>query len=555
KSKFTKENYITLVDLPKNVGFSGAVSIGLFSCSGEFIAFHDGDDISHELRIEKQVNFLKSNNHLSSVGCNYLTFNDSYSEPIYEQNGIVSGEKNIREIYSHGGHCVCYGTLMFRGEIFDKIGGLSRRLDFVEDYEYITKLIPYGIDNLNESLYYYRKHSNQRSKNLVKNNCKKIKGNQTGDIKVLIVLDRFNIGGTETHVLSLVKGLLDKDVKVVLVSGEGPLQPEFEKLDCKIYNIDFPITIMKDKEKQYEYEREVKKIIEKEHINMVHAHQSPSGCICLDLCRKLGIATVFTIHGLYYQDIVSDKLHHATEVISVSSPVYDWLLEYGVISALIPNFIDFDNFTNATFIEDVRAELNIDKNAFVVLYCSRIAWGKTRVAENLIRVCRDIRRLENIDIHTIIIGDGPDFARISYFSERANSVLKENFVHILGAKTILDKYYSSCDCVVGTGRVAIEAMAFNKPVIASGNMGYFGILTPDNIEESWESYFGDHKLKNTNSPSYLYRDLKSMIFEKNNAKESCKRCNSWSREMFDTSSNIDNIIKIYNRAIKRLNKD
>lgn len=548
QSKFNKENYITVIDLPRNVGFSGAVTTGLFACRGEFIAFHDGDDVSNENRIEKQVKYLKDSNSLNAVGCDYEVFSDDSLEPVYKLNGISFGVEEIKDIYSKGGHCVCYGTLLFKGEVFDKLGGLSRNLNLVEDYEYITKLLPFGIDNLEHKLYYYREHDKQRSKGLLNTDTKP---KSTDELKVLIVFDKFNIGGTETHALSLAKGLIDNNVDVVVAANDGPLKSEFEKLNCKIYKIDFPLVLIDDEGEKLKYHDKLQNIIDNEKINIVHAHQSPSGSMCIDVCNKLKIPCIFTIHGLYYQDIISDKLKLATEVISVSKPVYDWLLESKIKSTLIPNFIDFDTFSNTDELKDIRKDLNIKKDAFVALYCSRFAWGKTLVAENFIRVCRDIKRLENVDIHALIIGDGPDVEKISHFCKRANDILKNEYIHMIGPKTKLNDYYNSCDCVVGTGRVAIEAMAFNKPIIASGNLGYFGILEDNNLEESWKTYFADHKFNKVNNASYLYKDLKYMISNKSKFKAFSNKGNSWARDKFNTEVNIKDIINLYKGTIDK----
>ena len=72
------------------------------------------------------------------------------------------------------------------------------------------------------------------------------------------------------------------------------------------------------------------------------------------------------------------------------------------------------------------------------------------------------------------------------------------------------------DCVVGTGRVAIEAIACKKPVFAAGNNGYFGLLNCDNIENAWRVYFGDHKSLKSNNASFLYhtRLCLSKLFSK-----------------------------------------
>lgn len=547
--KFNKESFITLIKLPRNTGFSGAVTAGLFASKGEFIAFHDGDDLSNKDRIKRQVEFLTSNPHLNIVGCNYSVFSNDNLTPVFKPNGITCGVETIRNIYSQGGNCVCYGTLLFRGSIFDKIGGLNRKLPLVEDYEYITRLLPFGLDNLPDILYYYRHHEKQRSKGLLV--CDDEIYN-IDSLKVLVVLDKLNIGGTETHALSLIEGLLDKNIEVVVAAASGPLDDVFNSLNCKVYQVDFPLYIETNIDKVLEYENILSNIISEECINVVHVHQSPSGSLCIDLCNKLNIPCIFTIHGLYYQDIVENKLKLATEVISVSPPVSKWLLDSGISSTIIPNFIDFDNFMPSNLESDIRKELNIDDNAFLALYCSRLTWGKTLVAENLIRVCRDLRRLEDVDIHAVIIGDGPDFAKIYSCCDRANRVLNDNFIHVVGAKTSVTSYYSSCDCVVGTGRVAIEAMACEKPVIASGNLGYFGIINESNLDESWDNYFADHKFNKINNASYLYKDLKFMMFNKDKLPNLSKVCTTWAKGKFDTSKNIDNIIKIYKKALSKL---
>lgn len=55
--KFTDFIYVRL---PRNLGFEWAVNIGLCLSKGEYVVFHDADDISHDEKIEKQVKYLQS---------------------------------------------------------------------------------------------------------------------------------------------------------------------------------------------------------------------------------------------------------------------------------------------------------------------------------------------------------------------------------------------------------------------------------------------------------------------------------------------------------------
>ncbi|PVE74493.1 glycosyltransferase family 2 protein [Priestia megaterium] len=155
---------VELINLPWNVGFAGASTIGYFLTKGEYIAVHDGDDISHPERLEKQVSYLQNHPEIDVLGSSYAYFHDGNFQEFKKENWLRYG-KNIRELYAKGGHCVCHGTLLFRGEVFDKIGGPTRRIKGAEDYEFIAKCLnaKLNVENLPDVLYYYRFHSKQRS--------------------------------------------------------------------------------------------------------------------------------------------------------------------------------------------------------------------------------------------------------------------------------------------------------------------------------------------------------------------------------------------------------
>lgn len=163
---------IYLVSLPRNAGYSGAVTIGMFLARGEYIAMQDGDDVSHRDRIRKQVEFLKKHRGLGAVGTNYRVIDRHSRDPQRETRRsaqtatwIAYGERRIRAVFAQGGHAVSVPTLLFKARYFDRYGGLTNRLHGAEDYEFIAILMKHGvrIDNLRDILYYYRKHDAQRS--------------------------------------------------------------------------------------------------------------------------------------------------------------------------------------------------------------------------------------------------------------------------------------------------------------------------------------------------------------------------------------------------------
>lgn len=164
-SERTGYTELTLLQLPRNVGFSGALTSGFFLARGEYIAIHDADDYSHRDRLLKQVEYLQTHPHIDLVGTNYLAFQDENVDEQTPSNWLSYGEE-IRARYALGDHCVSHPTALFRASAFDQLGGLTRKMNGAEDYEFIAKFIQndFGVENLADILYFYRLHSKQRSK-------------------------------------------------------------------------------------------------------------------------------------------------------------------------------------------------------------------------------------------------------------------------------------------------------------------------------------------------------------------------------------------------------
>ena len=61
----------------------------------------------------------------------------------------------------------------------------------------------------------------------------------------------------------------------------------------------------------------------------------------------------------------------------------------------------------------------------------------------------------------------------------------------VGFQSSLEPFYDKATVVIGAGRVALEAMAALKPVVALGEQKYIGPLLPPVLEEAKATNFGD----------------------------------------------------------------
>ncbi len=371
--------------------------------------------------------------------------------------------------------------------------------------------------------------------------------------RVLLVLDALYIGGTETHVLALAKELIKNEVLVVIAARKtGSLVESFEELNCPIYHIEFPNTLNLDKEKETELIKVIGDIIEREKISLVHYHQAPSGYLAGKSAKNKGIATVLTVHGTYYPyDEIRKLIELSDSIICVSPPICNYIQSLGVDKPyLIPNGIDLEYHSLISSREEIRDVLKIPKNALVVLYASRITWEKASVCSAFLRACKDLKLNPIPTLHVIIVGDGNKLEDIRQLSKSIEIMCNNSFIHIVGEQKNMHAYYSAADCVVGTGRVALEAMASGKPVIAVGNHGYFGTVRKENIDDAWNHYFGDHGSISPCNKHILSQDLEKLFSDQNELKHIGIKLRKLVEKKFNVHKITSKTIKIYKETIK-----
>lgn len=98
---------------------------------------------------------------------------------------------------------------------------------------------------------------------------------------------------------------------------------------------------------------------------------------------------------------------------------------------------------------------------------------------------------DRLPIEFLIVGDGPARPEVEARAAEVNSRLGREAVRLLGAMVDPRPAYAGADIVVGMGTSVVRGMAFDKPVIVVGELGYAEIFTPlssDRIAKS--GFFG-----------------------------------------------------------------
>jgi len=141
---------IKLITLKKNKGLAFARNEGIRASRGRFIVNLDSDDYLHEDLLLIESKFLLINTTWDAVSCDYFMVNDK--------------EEHIKRM-SGKDHPIACG-IMFRIERLIDIGLYDPNFRFHEDKELRIRFEKkYQIHNIELTLYRYRQHDTNMSKN------------------------------------------------------------------------------------------------------------------------------------------------------------------------------------------------------------------------------------------------------------------------------------------------------------------------------------------------------------------------------------------------------
>lgn len=151
------DSRVHVIKNSQNIGLVNSLNKAIAISTGDYIARMDADDISIIDRIEKQVNYLKSNNY-DLIG--------GMIRKIDENGSFISNEVRFQFQYEKIKKIIRYGnqfahpTFLGKREVFVELG--YRQIPYCEDYDFIIRAIEKGmiIGNYPEVCLYYRIRDN-----------------------------------------------------------------------------------------------------------------------------------------------------------------------------------------------------------------------------------------------------------------------------------------------------------------------------------------------------------------------------------------------------------
>lgn len=306
--------------------------------------------------------------------------------------------------------------------------------------------------------------------------------------KILMALNRFDIGGAETHVVELSKELQRRGYEIILASSGGSYVSELEASNIRHFTV--PLD-ERSFVKMFRSKRILKKLIETEKPQLVHAHARIPGFLCGLLQKKMKFPFVTTAHWVFYTDTLLRMLTDwGQSTIAVSEDIKTYLMEsYHVPESQIVvtvNGIDTDKFSPDIPKEEIMQELGLDASAPIIGTVSRLDDSRALCARKMIAIAPKLAE-EFPGLQMVIVGSGDVYEELKAAAEQANHQIGRNCIVMTGARTDINRLVAVCDVFLGVSRAALEAMAEEKPVVLAGNEGYIGIFSERTLDKARES--------------------------------------------------------------------
>lgn len=368
-------------------------------------------------------------------------------------------------------------------------------------------------------------------------------------MNILILFSQpWRVGGAETHTEALIKGLAGHNV--YLAVNHGSDTKRLEKIE-KLYPYTTIVKIQTRGVNLIDWQRDFQKLcvlIKENGINIISAQQRTSGIWAHLLKRKLKIPYTVTMHDPWHRAFFKPLYANIfSEIFAVSQNLANALVQEFKIPResihLINNGIDFSSFQPLSK-SLCREKIGLSTDDKIILHVSRLSRIKGAVA---LRIIESMKMVLN-DFPTarlVIIGEGP----LRLAIEKEMDTLKSRFGNRVEIHNFVDniqEWYNAADILIGEGRVAMETLACEKPIIAIRNaQSFIGAITKENIAYACDVNF-DGRDRDA-SVQQLAIEIEKAFSITN---EECREI----AEYIKTRLSIETMVKKYLTVFERLTK-
>lgn len=295
-------------------------------------------------------------------------------------------------------------------------------------------------------------------------------------MKILLLTDRLESGGAETHMIQLARGLSEMGCEITLVSCGGRSADALQQLGFR--HIRLPLNT-RNPVRWILARRHLVALCRREKFDVLHAHARIPALLLRGM-ERYGCSVVVTAHAHFSTSPLLRRVcYWGRHTIAISEDLRTYLMrEYRVPSeriTVIANGIDCTQFSPHPHPSD--------RDGCHILFASRLDRDCSLGAELLLRIAPALLR-QFPSTRIGIAGGGDAYLHIEELAKEANRMIGEEVVTMYGHVDDMASLLKDQDIFIGVSRAAMEASACGCAVILCGNEGYLGVLNEERLGEA-----------------------------------------------------------------------
>ncbi len=318
-------------------------------------------------------------------------------------------------------------------------------------------------------------------------------------LTVLQVLPRLDVGGVERGALEIARAVVEAGGRAIVASEGGRLAPRLAALGAEALSLPLaakdPVTILLNAGR-------LARAIRREGVDVVHARSRAPGWSALIAARRTGTAFVTTWHGVHSESGPFKRLYNSVmakgrPVIAVSDYIARLVVErHGVEPSrlvTIPRGADLAAFSEELVsaqraIAVAKAWGLVEDPRPVAMLPGRLSRWKGQ--GDFVEAAARLKAMRGPDFLCVVVGDDGGSGLGERLLAQAEAAGALDVVRLVGHCDDMPAAYKLASVVASCstepeafGRVAVEAQAMGRPVIASGHGGALETVAPG--ETGW----------------------------------------------------------------------
>ncbi|MFA6540713.1 MAG: glycosyltransferase [Bacteroidota bacterium] len=349
-------------------------------------------------------------------------------------------------------------------------------------------------------------------------------------MNILHVLSQFEVNGAETFAATLANEQIKNGHSVFIISDTFQSETDAKVFLHPIGKRDIP--------QRFANISFLKQFIRSHDIHLVDAHSRAASWVSYFATRKGNIPLVSHIHAQQHIHFSSKHFPiYGEKLVAVCKTIYTHLnkdLQYSLDKlALVKNGIDLARW-------NIQPGRKISAKK-IVAYVGRLSGFK---GDTLLKLIEEtfpliVAQYPEAEIH--IIGGMSEQSKILPTIERTNAKAGKQFIIPKGFSFSVQDIYHTADVVVGSGRVAMEALASGARVVAVGESNYVGVLSQKTRTHAVETNFGDLDKRQSIKTAAAAKDIIAVL-------ASNDQPDGWGRKFIEEEFNIQNVAPALDRV-------